>query len=163
MGTLVIGVGNILLADEGVGVHAARRLVERFDLPEGVTMVDGGTAGMDLLDQVADAEGVIILDCAKLDAAPGTIRVIEGDGVPAFFQTRISPHQIGLSDLLGAVSLLGAMPRRMALVAVQPASTELSLAMSPTGEAACEAAVGHARAVLAGWGFLAPPRTLTAA
>ena len=156
MRIVVLGIGNILLSDEGVGVHVVNRLMETCELPDCVEVIDGGTAGMDLLDRVCGADALLIVDCARLDAAAGTVREIEGEGVPAFFQTRVSPHQIGLSDLLGAVLLLGEMPARMALIAVQPESMELSLEMTATGKVAAEQAFAMLTARLATWG--APAR-----
>ncbi len=163
MAVLVLGVGNILLSDEGIGVHVVNRLAARFHLPAGVEAVDGGTSGMDLLDAVAAAEAVVIVDCADLGAPPGTVREIVGEAVPAFFRTRISPHQIGLSDLMGAVALLGRMPPRMALVAVQPASLALALELSPAGERAAGEALAVLIARLAAWGAAPLPRALAAA
>jgi len=144
MQILVLGIGNILLADEGIGPHVAMRLAAEYELPENVTVVDGGTSGMDLLDQVAEANAVIILDCARLDEGPGTVREIVGEGVPAFFQTRISPHQIGLSDLLAACTIMDVMPDAMALIAIAPEDMELGLDLSET----CQRAAGEALALL---------------
>lgn len=161
MDVLVLGIGNTLLRDEGVGVHVVNRLAEGWHLPEGVEVIDGGTAGMDLLDRVAKARALVVVDCAKLDAAPGTVRLIEGDAVPAFFATRISPHQIGLSDLMGAVMLLDCMPARLALIAVQPECMELGLEMTATGETAAEAALAQLVSLMGDWG-VAPIRRVHA-
>jgi hydrogenase maturation protease len=162
MRIVVLGIGNILLSDEGLGVHVVRRLIERFDLPARVEVIDGGTAGMDLLDRVAGADALVIVDCAALGQAPGALREIVGTGVPAFFQTRLSPHQIGLSDLLGAVMLLGEMPARLALIAVEPEGMELDLAMTTTGERTAEVALSHLVARLRDWGAPPVPRTVAA-
>lgn len=159
MGILVLGIGNILLSDEGVGPAVVNRLAAGYLLPEGVEAVDGGTSGMDLLDRVVEADAVIIVDCARLDAGPGTVREIVGEGVPAFFETRISPHQIGLSDLLAACALLGRMPARMALVAIEPESMELGLELTETGARAADEALGIVLARLAAWGAAAVPAT----
>lgn len=162
MRIVALGIGNILLSDEGLGVHVIGRLSAGHVLADTVEAIDGGTAGMDLLDRVAGADGLVIVDCAALGAPPGTLREFEGQAVPAFFQTRISPHQIGLSDLLGAVLLLGRMPPRLALIAVEPAATDLGLALSPIGERAAEAALGRLLLRLAAWGAPAVPRALAA-
>lgn len=152
MDILVLGIGNVLLSDEGVGPYVVGRLEREYRLPDCVTAIDGGTSGMHLLDDVARADKLAIVDCARLDAAPGTVREIVGEGVPAFFQTRISPHQIGLSDLLAACALLGAMPAEMALIAVAPESMELGLELSATGQRAADTALRMLLARLGQWG-----------
>lgn len=125
---LVLGVGNVLLGDEGVGVHAVRAL-EASGLPRGVTAVDGGTGGFHLLSYLSDYDEVVFID-ATLDGKPaGTISVIH----PRFasdFPRALSAHDIGLRDLVESAALLGQLPR-MTLIAVsvetiQPFSTELS-------------------------------------
>ncbi len=162
MRVVVLGIGNVLLSDEGLGVHVVRRLEERYAVPPLVEVIDGGTAGMDLLDRVAGADALAIVDCAALGEAPGTVREIEGEGVPAFFQTRLSPHQIGLSDLLGAVMLLGEMPERLALIAAEPESLELDLSMTDAGERAAETALTALVARLSVWGVAPVPRPIAA-
>jgi hydrogenase maturation protease len=162
MRALVLGVGNTLLSDEGVGVRVVERLAADWELPEGVAAVDGGTAGMALLDDLAGADHLIVVDCARLDAAPGTVRVFEGEAAPAFFQQRISPHQIGLCDLLAGAALIGALPKGLTLIAVEPQSMALGLELTPTGEAAASAALALALERLAALGLAARPRALAA-
>ena len=157
MRILVLGIGNVLLSDEGVGPHVAGRLEREYRLPERVSVIDGGTSGMHLLDDIAAADRVVIVDCARLDEGPGTVREIVGEGVPAFFQTRISPHQIGLSDLLAACVLLEVMPAEMALIAIAPESMELGLDLTETGRRAAEAALAMLVARLAAWGAAPVP------
>lgn len=162
MRIVALGIGNVLLADEGLGVHVVRRLTDRFELPDTVEAIDGGTSGMDLLDRVAGADALVVVDCAALGEGPGTVREIAGAAVPAFFRTRISPHQIGLSDLMGAVMLLGQMPPKLALIAAEPASMDLDLAMSAVGERAAAEALARLVARLAAWGAAPVPRALAA-
>lgn len=141
MNILVLGIGNILLQDEGIGVHVIERLQARHDLPDNVIALDGGTSGMTLLDDLAACEHLLVVDCGRLDLAPGSVREYCGDAVPAFFQQRISPHQIGLSDLLAAAALIDALPAGLSLIAIEPESIELGTAMTATGERACELAL----------------------
>lgn len=152
MRILVLGIGNILLSDEGVGPYVVNRLTAEFQVPEHVEVLDGGTSGMDLLDCVAAADAMVIVDCARLDEGPGAVREIVGEGVPAYFQMRISPHQIGLSDLLAAAALIDALPQRMALIAIAPENMELGLELSETGERAACKALETLVARLADWG-----------
>jgi hydrogenase maturation protease len=155
---LVLGIGNILLGDEGIGPHVVTRLQNDYLLPESVSVVDGGTSGMDLLDMVASHDRLLIVDCAELDSAPGTVRELVGTAVPAFFNNRISPHQIGLSDLLAGAALIGALPGELALIAVQPQSCELDLELSPTAKKAAEEAMQVLLARLASWSVPCAPR-----
>lgn len=141
MEILVMGIGNILLEDEGIGVHVVDRLQSRYWLPDNVSVLDGGTSGMTLLDDIAACQHLLIVDCARLDGPPGTIHEFKGNAVPAFFQQRISPHQIGLSDLLAAAALLDALPAELSLVAIEPERIELGMSMTATGERACELAL----------------------
>jgi len=159
MRILVLGIGNVLLSDEGVGPFVVERLRTEYRLPETVTVIDGGTSGMDLLDDVAGADAVIIVDCARLDAGPGTVEEIVGEGVPAFFQTRISPHQIGLSDLLAACALMDVTPQDMALVAIAPENMELGLELTETGQRAAQTALETLVARLAAWGAAPVPES----
>ncbi len=138
---LVLGVGNVLLRDEGLGVHAIRRLAERYRLPESVTVVDGGTSGLDLLDLIAGREQLIIVDAVAHDGPPETmIRMVDGE-IPAFLQTKISPHQLGLSDLLAVLQLTGDAPSRITLFGLQPADMGLGLDLSAPLSARVDALV----------------------
>lgn len=132
MRVVVLGVGNILMSDEGIGVHAVTDLAERFDIPDTVEIIDGGTSGMDCLDRIAEADLLLIADCMRSkDKAPGTITRLADEQINAWFNTKISPHQVGLSDVLAACSFHEISPKRVVLVGVQPASFETSMSLTP--------------------------------
>jgi hydrogenase maturation protease len=135
---LVLGVGNLLLQDEGVGVRVVQELEKRYRVPAEVELLDGGTSGMELLDVMAGREHLIVVDAVHTGAAAGTVVELAGAEVPAFFRLRMSPHEIGLSDVLAALQITGETPRRISLIGVVPASTELSLELSPTVQAKFE-------------------------
>lgn len=132
MRAVVLGVGNILLSDEGIGVHAVNLLAETCLLPDSVTVIDGGTSGMDCLDQLADSDLLLIADCMRSGQPPGTITCLEGDRLRAFFKTRISPHQVGVCDVLATMTLHGIAPTRIVLVGIEPESFALGLAPTAT-------------------------------
>ena len=134
MRIVVLGVGNILLSDEGIGVHAVNALSAGYDLPDGIEVVDGGTSGMDCLDQIAEADLLLIADAMRSGAEPGTITRLDDSQLHAFFKTKISPHQVGLSDVLAALVLHDLAPKRTVMIGVQPQSFALS--MEPTPELA---------------------------
>ncbi len=126
----VFGIGNILLSDDGVGVHVLNRLKEEYDLPGYVELIDGGTKGLDLLPLLEDRDKVLIIDAANFKKEPGTIDAVEGDKIPAFLSTKLSVHQIGLPDLLFAAKLMGVLPSEMCLIGIQPESMATSEEMS---------------------------------
>ncbi len=128
----VIGLGNILLGDEGVGVHAVEALKGRYDFPEEVRLLDGGTLGLDLLHLIEGMDGVLFIDAINLKKSPGTIAVIEGEAIPSILEPKLSLHHVGLADLLFASSFLGTRPAKVALVGIQPEIMEIGLELSKT-------------------------------
>jgi hydrogenase maturation protease len=135
-GTLVLGLGNILLADEGVGVRAVEALVEQVQLPPDVEVLDGGTSGMDLLDQIAGRARLIVVDAVRSGRPPASLVHLTGDEVPAFFTSKLSPHQWGVGDVRAVLRLMGAAPGRITVIGVGPACLDLSLSLSPAVAAA---------------------------
>lgn len=132
MRVVVLGVGNILMSDEGVGVHAVTTLDDQYDVPDEVELIDGGTSGMDCLDRIADADLLLIADCLRSkDKAPGTITRMADDQINAWFKTKISPHQVGLSDVLAACCFHGMSPKKVVLIGVQPASFDTCMELTP--------------------------------
>ena len=130
MNTLILGVGNLLLQDEGAGVRALAELENGYLLPAGVELLDGGTSGMELLHQLAGRDRLIILDVVKSGKPPGTVVRMEGAEVPARFRQRISPHQLGLSDLLAAAQLTGRLPGKLVLYGIEPKTMDTGLELS---------------------------------
>jgi len=126
----VFGIGNILLSDDGVGVHILNRLKEEYDLPGYVELIDGGTKGLDLLPLLEARDKVLFIDAANFKKDPGTIGEVEGDDIPAFLTTKLSVHQIGLPDMLFSANLMGILPPEMSLIGIQPESMATSVEMS---------------------------------
>ncbi len=153
MKTLVLGLGNTLLSDEGVGVHVVHLLRERYQFPQEVEVMDGGTLGLDLLPYVEEARQLLIVDAVQMDAPPGTVVRLAGDEIPAVLSLKYSPHQMGLSDLLAAARLLGRSPAEVVLWGVQPASLEVGLELSPAVAAQMETLVRNVLAELQRWGI----------
>lgn len=133
--TLVLGVGNLLLSDDGVGIHTIQRLQAAYPLPEEVQVVDGGTCGLDLLQFLEGVERLIIVDAAQMGKPPGTVVRLEGEQVPAFLSLKTSPHEIGLPELLFAAKLTDIYPQEVVVFGVQPESIETSLGLTPAVEA----------------------------
>lgn len=120
MKTTLIGIGNVLLGDDGAGVWLVRRLlaVYRFD-PE-IEILDGGTLGLGLATYVAETDRLLIVDAVASEALPGTVVVLRGPDVPAVIRTALSAHEASLCDLLAALTLLGTMPREVVAIGVVP-------------------------------------------
>ena len=142
MNVLVLGVGNVLMTDDSVGIRVINELERRFRFPESVELLDGGTSGIELLSYIADKDYLIIVDAIKSDYPPGTVVKVEGEDVPAKFMTRISPHQLGLSDLLAAATLTGELPKQMVLFGIEPKRVELGLEMTEEVKGSFEKLVG---------------------
>ncbi|MBK9951226.1 MAG: HyaD/HybD family hydrogenase maturation endopeptidase [Candidatus Competibacteraceae bacterium] len=153
MRVVVLGLGNILLRDEGVGVRVIEALAERYVLPPEVEVVDGGTAGMELLNVIAGCDHLVICDAVKDDAPPGTVIKLTNAEVPALFQTRFSPHQLGLADVLATLTLSDEAPRAVTLIGVVPLDLELGIELSPEVRAAVGKVVEEVAVELRGLGF----------
>ena len=127
----LIGLGNILLRDEGVGVHAVEALKKNYDFPEEVRLIDGGTLGLDLLPLIEGAEKILFVDAMDLKKDPGAIAVIEDQEIPSLLEPKLSLHHVGLSDLLFASRFMGNLPAKIVLVGMQPETMEVGLDLSP--------------------------------
>jgi len=139
---LVLGVGNVLLTDEGVGVRALKEIERHYIFPENVELLDGGTSGIELLRHIRKRDYLIIIDCMKCSQEPGTVVRVEGNDVPTAFRTRISPHQLGLSDLLAAAMLTDELPKKLVLYGVEPESIDIGLDLTDRVEASLEKLTG---------------------
>lgn len=119
---VVLGIGNTLLCDDGVGVHVVRALRRGGGIPAGVELIDGGTLSFTLAGAVAAARALVIVDAADLDAPAGTVRVFLGDDMDhrLVHARRSSVHEVSLFDLMAISRLSGDWPDRRALVAIQP-------------------------------------------
>jgi hydrogenase maturation protease len=131
MKVVVLGVGNTLLEDEAIGVRAVEELQRLYNVPPEVQVIDGGTAGMELLESLEDLDKLIIVDCVRVGQPPATIIRRVDDEVPNFFRMKISPHQIGISDVLAALTLRERFPKRLALIGIQPKSLECGIELTP--------------------------------
>jgi hydrogenase maturation protease len=128
---LILGLGNILCTDDGVGAVAVHRLLRAYDAPAGVRVLDGGTLGLSLLPLLEEADAVILVDAIRGDGAAGTLVRIEGEDVAPAVAARLSVHQVGVADLLDSARLLGRCPPRLVLVGIVPADLGLGVALSP--------------------------------
>ena len=132
--TVVIGVGNTILSDDGVGVHAARRLQDDPRLPAGVSILDGGTFGPELAPMVSDASRLLFLDAVNSGDAPGTLTRMTGRDLLGASRG-MSVHQLGVVDLISTLALMSTKPQDVLVLGVQPANTDWGTSLSPDVEA----------------------------
>jgi hydrogenase maturation protease len=155
---LILGAGNLLLSDDGAGVHVIQRLQEVVELPEEVRVLDGGTLGLNLLPFLEGISYLVIIDAMETGQPSGTLRRLAGDEVPAYFSVKMSPHQIGLPDMLFAAKLRDLYPREVVVWGVQPGSTEVGLELTPAVAAQVDLLVTKILEELARWGLDAQRR-----
>ena len=130
-GLLVLGLGNVLCSDDGLGAVAVGMLAERYE-GEDVRILDGGTLGLSLLPYLEDARDAILVDAIQADGPPGSCVRLEGAEVAPAVAARLSPHQVGVADLLDAARWRGRVPGRLVLVGLVPETLSLGLALSPS-------------------------------
>jgi len=157
---LVLGIGNLLWADEGFGVRAVEALHRRWRLPDDAVVIDGGTQGLYLLDHVCDADHVLVFDAIDYHLPPGTLRVLRDAEVPVWSDTAMSLHQASFMELLSLARLRGRFPARITLIGVQPAVLDdLGGSLSPLVRGRLDEAVELGVAELASWGLQVERRT----
>ncbi|HSB71044.1 MAG TPA: HyaD/HybD family hydrogenase maturation endopeptidase [Candidatus Methylomirabilis sp.] len=156
--TLVLGLGNVLLRDEGIGVWVAEALRREYAFPETVTVMDGGTLGLDLLPHLDGVERLLLIDAVKLGGAPGDIVRLEGGEVPAALEVKLSPHQVGVQDLLAAARLTDREPPRIVLWGMEPECLEPGMGFSPEVREALPRLEAAVLGELRRWGVPGRPR-----
>ena len=133
---LVLGLGNLLCSDDGLGSLAVDRLQSNFHLPDGVVVLDGGTLGLALLPYFQQARAAIIVDAIRADGPPGSFVRLEGAEVPPAVLNRLSVHQVGVADLLDGARWLDRYPTRVIVLGLVPETIELGVGCSrPVAEA----------------------------
>lgn len=137
--TVVLGVGNLVMSDEGLGVRCVEHLQRSGALPAEVAIIDGGTSTSELLGELEDLDLLVIVDAVAGGGAPGSLVRLEGDRIPAAFSNKLSPHQHGINDLLATLQFLGRAPARVVVLGMVPGRIALGLELSPEVEAALPA------------------------
>ncbi|MDA8156081.1 MAG: HyaD/HybD family hydrogenase maturation endopeptidase [Actinomycetota bacterium] len=159
--TVVLGIGNLLMRDEGAGVHAVGVLRENFSFPPGVTVMDGGTMGLDLLYFLEGADRLLMMDAVASGAQPGAVRMFEGSEIPPSAWGKYSVHQIGLQDLVTAMRLTGQEPPEICLAGIEPKEVRLDIGLSAEVEAGLPALIDAVVKKLDNWGVKAIPEKKT--
>ena len=122
---LLLGIGNILWADEGFGVRALETFNAMYEAPEHASLLDGGTQGLYLVQFVEESDFLLVFDAIDYGLEPGTLKIVQGDEVPKFTGAKkMSLHQTGFQEVLSAADLLGAYPEKLGLIGCQPLDLE---------------------------------------
>ena len=155
----LIGLGNLLMRDEGVGVQAVRAVEERYEIPPDVEIVDGGTSGLDLLPYIEGRDRVLFVDAVNFGQEPGYIGVLENQEIPALFARKDSLHHLGLMDVLATAQLLDVTPRHLCLIGIQPLNLEIGLELSELLQTRMELLVAQIITKLGDWGSVCSLRS----
>ncbi len=159
---LVLGLGNVLLGDDGLGAAAVARLERQYHIPMGVRVEDGGTLGLSLLGLLAESDNVILVDAVRAEGPPGTLVRLDGEDVAAAIRERLSPHQVGVADLLDAARLTGCYPATVTLLGLVPEMMDLSVTRSRAVENSLDELVKAIVGEVQGLGYDLVPETATA-
>lgn len=153
----VLGVGNIVLRDEGFGVRVVEALQEKYEWPENVQLLDGGTLGMELLRFVSGTKKLLVIDAVAGDT-PGKVYRFSGDGVSNHFNEKLSAHEIGIQDVLTVFKFGGhEMPETVVIGAV-PENLDAGMELSDTLVARVPELCDMAVKELSDWGVKPQPR-----
>lgn len=150
MSTLVLGIGNLVRGDDGLGSHAVQKLRHHPGLPDFVNVVDGGTLGLSLLSLLAGVDRLLVIDAIDVGEKPGTVVRLDGDAAIRLPGNR-SVHEVGFADLIGALRLLDQCPKEIVVLGVQPETIEWSADLSPCVSASLERLISVALDQLTSW------------
>ncbi len=129
-GVAVIGLGNVLMQDEGLGVHLVNLLAERYNFFPDIPLIDGGTTGIDLLPYFEQNRYILILDAVDTGGDAGHIVILRNDEILARFKSKLTSHQLGLADVLSTMQFLDIKPEEICLIGMQPAFMKPDLNIS---------------------------------
>lgn len=155
MKTTVVGIGNVLLGDDGVGVWLVHRLLSAYRFEPEIEILDGGTLGLGLVTYLSDTDRLLIIDAATTGGVPGSVIVMTECDVPAILRATLSAHEASLCDLLAALTLLGRTPREFVAIGIEPQDLLPSVELSVPVLNALERAEHEVIAQLAVWGIVA--------
>lgn len=152
--TVVLGVGNILLSDEGFGVRVVEALLQRFHFPEEVEVLDGGTLGMELMRFLEGAQRLILVDAVHGSASePGYFHELRGDAVRLYFREKVSMHELGIQEVLASLEIMEKPIREIVVFGVQPDSLEIGMDLTVPVASRVEEAMERVVRQLEKWGI----------
>ena len=148
---VILGIGNVLLNDEGIGVKVIEYLQRHYEFPEEVELVDGGTGGIGLLEFVEKADILIVIDAINGGEPPGTVYKFSGKELPRSVVERLSLHEVNFLDILDLAAMRGNLPEKIVIIGVEPKSLEMEAILSPEVQAKipelADAVIGELKAL----------------
>lgn len=156
-GTVVVGLGNPLMGDDGLGLAALEALRARWQFSPAVTLIDGGTWGLTLLPTLEDAERALLIDAINVDGTPGTLVELSREQLPRALVTKLSPHQIDLREVLALAELRGTLPRTIVALGIQPAAITMGTSLSAPVTATLPVLIDRIVTRLSTWGHTPAP------
>lgn len=151
--TLILGLGNTVMSDDGAGVRVVNHLSQWYRFPKNVVLLDGGTLGLDILPRLEGIDRLLVVDAIDSGQIPGYLTRLSGDEVPVALATKLSPHQMGLKDLLAVAELQGILPQEVVLAGVQPGNIEMGMDLSVEVDAAITGLAELVLSELERWGI----------
>lgn len=149
----IIGVGNILMQDEGIGPKVADILKKNYTFKPDIEIIDGGTLGLDLLPYLEKYKKILLIDVVDFGKEPGFIKILRGEEIPPYLKTKLSVHHVGVQDLLEVARLMGYMPEDLVLVGIQPEIIDLGLDLTPTLAGKLNELIEEILNILNSWGI----------
>jgi len=152
--TVVIGVGNPLMGDDGLGIEVLERLRIGWSFRPSLDLLDGGTWGLNLLPHVESARRVMFIDAINIGREPGILVELEAEEIPRFLARKLSPHQIDVKEVLALAELRGTLPEELCAIGLQPESVEMSTSLSAPVAAGVDRLIERVIERLRGWGYV---------
>jgi len=152
--TVVIGVGNPLMGDDGLGIEVLERLRLGWSFRPSLDLLDGGTWGLNLLPHVESAGRVMFIDAINVGREPGILVELEAEEIPRFLARKLSPHQIDVKEVLALAELRGTLPEELCAIGLQPESVEMSTSLSAPVAAGVDRLIERVIERLRGWGYV---------
>jgi hydrogenase maturation protease len=150
---IILGLGNTLNRDEGLGVHALQFVRDQLELPPEIELIDGGTLGLNLLPLVEECSHLLLLDAANAGREPGALIELRRDQIPLYAGVKLSQHQITFQEVLGLANVRGHLPEHLHLIGIQPADISIGMELSPLVAAQMPQVIKRVAALLREWGF----------
>jgi hydrogenase maturation protease len=150
---IILGLGNTLNRDEGLGVNALQFVRDQIDVPPEIELIDGGTLGLNLLPLVEECGHLLLLDAANAGQAPGALIELRRDQIPLYAGVKLSQHQITFQEVLGLANMRGHLPEHLHLIGIQPADLSIGLELSPLVAAQMPQVIKRVAVLLREWGF----------
>lgn len=149
----IIGVGNILMQDEGIGPKVAEFLKDNYTFDPDIEIIDGGTLGLELLPYIEKYKKLIIVDVVDFGKKPGFIKILRGEEIPPYLRTKLSAHHVGVQDLIEVARIMNFLPEELVLVGIQPESIDLGLDLTPTLADKLKELINEVLKILSMWGI----------